>query len=85
MLDLLYLSPFLYKELSIIILSNKFSLEILQETENIATIKKDISETKEEMEKLNSIIQEISRKEGDEDNELRIEWVKRHSELITER
>lgn len=62
-------------------LSNKFSLEILQETENIATIKKDISETKEEMEKLNSIIQEISRKEGEEDNELRIEWVKRHSEL----
>ena len=62
-------------------LSDKFSLEILEETENIIEIKKEILETKEEMEKLNLMIQEISRKEGDEDNTLRIEWVKRHSEL----
>jgi DNA sulfur modification protein DndD len=62
-------------------LSDNFNLEIIEETEKILELEKEIIETKEEMDKLNLMIQEISRKEGDKDNALRIEWVKRHSEL----
>ena len=48
-------------------------------------IEKLIQETKLRMEELNKQIQNFSSDSGDKDNQLRIEWVKRHSELNSAR
>jgi len=62
-------------------LSNTYTEELEEIMTKIKTTEEDISEMEFKMETLNQQIKNFSSDSGDKDNELRIEWVKKHSEL----
>ena len=62
-------------------LSNTYTNELEGITLELEEIEENISEMEMEMENLNQQIKNFSSDSGDKDNQLRIEWVKKHSEL----
>lgn len=62
-------------------LSNTYTDELEEITIKLEKIGENISEMEVEMENLNRQIKNFSSDSGDKDNQLRIEWVKKHSEL----
>tara|TARA_B100000029_G_scaffold190925_1_gene188782 strand:+ start:26 stop:2023 length:1998 start_codon:yes stop_codon:yes gene_type:complete len=66
-------------------LVDTYEMEIKEQESLLSQNETDTIQTQERISELNEIIQKASQARGKEDNELRIEWTRRHSELVSAR